>query len=268
MINKKICFLGAGNMAEAIISGLLKSRLVAPGNITACDIRKERLSFLKKKYKITVESENIKAVSKSDVIFVSVKPKDVASLLCEISPGLSKNKVVVSIAAGITIRSIEKELRGIPVIRTMPNTPLMVGFGAIGLSKGRWAQKKHLDLVSALFSVSGKVVKLPESKLNAVTALSGSGPAYVFYVCEAMEKAGALMGLPKDVSKVLTIQTILGSAKMLELSGVPAQELRRRVTSPGGTTEAAVKYFEANKFEDIFVRALRKAKDRAQELSK
>ena len=266
-MNKNITFVGAGNMAEALISGFLKSGLVSKSRVTAADVKGSRLSYLKKKYGIRTERSNRKAVEKANIIFLSVKPQQMQGVLLDISLSVRKPQLVISLAAGITTKFIEKYLRA-AVVRSMPNTPALVGEGAIAVSKGRWASAKDLATAKKLFLAVGTVVSLKEKDLNAVTAISGSGPAYVFYLAEAIEKAGVRLGLSKDVSAGLSKQTIYGAGKLLKQSDLNSSALRKMVTSPGGTTEAAIKHFEQQGFLNIVRGALSKAQNRAKQLNK
>lgn len=266
-MNKNITFIGAGNMAEALISGFLKSGLVSRSRITAADVRSARLAYLKKKHGIRVEKSNRDAVKNADIVFLAVKPQQMDDVLCDISLFVKKTQLVVSLAAGITTKFIERYIKA-PVIRSMPNTPALVGEGAIAVSKGSLATAKDLSTAKELFSAVGMVVALSEEHLNAVTALSGSGPAYVFYLAEAFEKAGEHLGLSKEISASLAKQTIFGAGKLLKQSKLNSSALRTMVTSPGGTTEAAIKHFEKHEFLNIVRGALRKARQRASELNK
>jgi len=174
--NTKIAFLGAGNMAEAIISGLVNSGLVEPRNISASDVRVERVKYLQKKYRIKAEKDNISAIKNSKIIFLCVKPQAMEELLCGTGLKFNTNQFIISIAAGITTAYIERFLiKGVPVVRAMPNTPLMAGAGAAGVCAGKYAKKTHVATAVKLFSASGTAVVVPEKKINAVTALSGSG---------------------------------------------------------------------------------------------
>lgn len=268
-INKKIAFIGAGNMGEALLAGLLTCKTVPLKNIIAADVRKERLAYLKKKYRVATTDKAAEAIGRADVVFLSIKPQYMEQLLQEAGGGIRKTQLVISIAAGITTRFIERFLpKGTPVIRSMPNTPALLGAGAIAVAKGKYAGRKDIELAMQLFSGSGMVLELPESKINAVTAVSGSGPAYVFYLCEAMTRGGVLAGLPKETADKLARATVLGAGKMLAAMATPAQELRRNVTSPGGTTEAAIAYLESNDFIEIMAQAIDRARKRAGELAK
>lgn len=267
MLNKRIVFLGAGNMAEALIRGLVNSELVKRGNIVATDIRVERLNYIKKKFGTKVSSDNKKAILQGEIIILAVKPQQIKELLGEIGDSVKKEQLVISIAAGIPIRFIEKLFdERVPVIRVMPNTPALVGEGASAITPGRYANKKHLELAKKIFSAVGYTVQLPEKLMNAVTALSGSGPAYIFYLAEILNEAAKKMNLPERIAQELVNQTILGAAKMLKVTGEFPQSLREKVTSPGGTTEAAIKYLQAKRFKQILVQAVLRACNRSREL--
>ena len=265
-MNKNITFIGAGNMAEALISGFLRSGIVLKNRLTAADVRSGRLNFLKKKYGIRTEANNVVAVKGSDIIFLAVKPQQMETVLSGISSSVRRTQLVISLAAGIKTTFIEKFLNA-AVVRSMPNTPALAGEGAIAISKGRWASGKDMMTAEKLFSTVGIVVKVKEELLNAVTALSGSGPAYIFYMAEAFEKAGMDMGLSEEVSRELSSQTIYGAGKLLKQGNLKASELRRLVTSPGGTTAAAISHFEKHEFLKIVKNALKEAKKRAGEIS-
>jgi pyrroline-5-carboxylate reductase len=266
---EKIAFIGSGNMAEALVCGLLNSGLIGPACITSTDPRDERRRYMEKKYKIRTTTDNCAAVRNADVILIAVKPQQIETLLTEIGPVVRSTQLVISIAAGITTGFIEKFFQpGTPVVRVMPNTPALVGEGAIAVAAGSNAAPRHIALSKKLLSTAGIVVELPENAINAVTALSGSGPAYVFFLAEAMEKAGVEMGLPAETAALLTRQTIFGAGKMLVSCLTPATELRCTVTSPGGTTAAAIEHMEKKRFTEIVCQALARAKDRARELAK
>jgi len=268
-IKKRIAFLGAGNMAEALISGLTGSRLVPAKSILASDISRERLAYIKKKYRVAPATDNAAAVQKSDIIFLAIKPQQMESVLTGLAGAVKPEQLYISIAAGITTTFIEKYLpSGTAVVRAMPNTPALVGAGAIGLCGGKWARKNDIKTALALFSSVGMALELPEKLLNAVTAVSGSGPAYVFYLAEAMAQAGEELGLPKEVAEKLARQTVFGAGTMLAKLPETAAELRRRVTSPNGTTEAALKYLEKKNFLPVVGQAIKQAHKRADELTR
>ncbi|MFH1367729.1 MAG: pyrroline-5-carboxylate reductase [Elusimicrobiota bacterium] len=269
-INKNIAFLGSGKMAEALISGFIKSRLAPASAITAVDIDLKRLSFLKRKYRIKTSTDKLSALKKANIIFLAVKPRQMEGLLCEAGLRIRKNQLVISIAAGITTKWIERFLiKGVPVVRTMPNTPAAFGCGATGIAKGRWAKAAHLSTAKKLFDQTGITAALPESKIDAVTAVSGSGPAYVFLLAELLEQAAKDLGLAGNTARDFSRQTVIGAGEMLKrCPETPAARLRKNVTSPGGTTEAAIKTLARNKFAEIFKKAVKRAKERAKELSR
>jgi pyrroline-5-carboxylate reductase len=263
-----IAFLGACNMAEALISGIVGSGLVSPAQVLASDVRPERREYMKKKFRIRVYTDNTEAVRKSDIVFFAVKPQQMPVVLKEIGPCVTASKFMISIAAGITTRSIERSFKAkVPVIRAMPNTPALLSAGAIAVARGKYATPAHQKCAEQLFSTVGITVALPEKHINAVTALSGSGPAYVFYLTEAMIQAGKKLGLPKDVAVLLARQTVFGAGSMLARLPLAPEELRRNVTSPGGTTAAAIGVMESKEFLSIVEEAVRRACERARELS-
>jgi pyrroline-5-carboxylate reductase len=263
-----IVFIGGGNMGEALVAGLLASKQWKPAEITVTDKRPDALAQLKKKYKIQISDDNKKAVAKATVILLAVKPQQIRPVLEEIGPLLRTRQLVLSIAAGIPCALIEQFLSpNVPVIRVMPNTPALVRAGAAGIAPGKWAKPAQLKIAEQILSTVGKVVRVSEKDMDAVTAVSGSGPAYVFYIAEAMKDAALALGLTAETADVLVRQTILGAGQLLASSAEEPQELRRRVTSPGGTTEAALQVLEEGQLKSLFVKALRRAAERSQELS-
>lgn len=266
---KNIGFIGAGNMAEAFIKGILKSGVRTPGQITAADIRDDRLQYLQSQYGIHTTADNGKLVSESDITFLSVKPQIMPEVAAGISGKFRKKSVVVTIAAGITSGYLAEKLGDVPIIRTMPNTPAMVGEGVTGIYN-RSADTAVLTDVRELLDAVGKTVVVEdESLLDVVTAVSGSGPAYFFLLMEEMTAAAKTLGLSDETAVTLVCQTALGAAKLASLSlkdETPA-DLRRKVTSPGGTTEAAISHFQKNNFGEIVREAIRRARDRGKELS-
>lgn len=259
--NRTIAFIGAGNMAEALIRGLLAAKAVEPRQIIAHDIRPNRLDELQKAFGIRTGTD-----ASADIIILAIKPQQMASALSSLIP--HPPSLLISIAAGVSTSRIESELGGQPrVVRAMPNTPALVGAGAAALSKGRFATDDDLATAEAILGAVGITVRVAEHDLDAVTALSGSGPAYVFLVAEAMIKAGVAAGLTEEIAKTLTIQTLVGAAKLLAESGESPEALRRKVTSPGGTTEAALKVMGERKLVETFVEAIQAATRRGRELS-
>ena len=267
-LNKTIAFLGAGNMAEALISGIIKSKLFHKQRVIATDLRMDRCIHISRTYGIVTMEHNRDAVKKADVIVLAVKPQHFETLLNEIAPSVKKSTLIISIAAGITIGYIEKRLKGNPVIRTMPNTPVQVGAGVIAMAPGSKATKAHLALAEQMFAPIARVAVLPETHINAVTAISGSGPAYLFRIAEILEMAAVQMGLPKNIAALLARGTVYGAGKMLNDLTAPADQLRQNVTSPGGTTEAALNYMDDHKLSEMITEAVICARKRAQELSR
>lgn len=277
MLTKKtIGFIGGGNLAEALIKGLLSSKAVGAGQILVSDRLSDRLVHIAEVYEVKVLNKNYETALTSDIIFITVKPKDVGSALKEIAPELTREKLLISVAAGITTEFIQAVLMGsgakdfAPVIRAMPNTPAIVQEGITALFAGEGVGDKDIRLAEAVFKSVGKVVVLDdEGLMDAVTGLSGSGPAYFFLIMDALVQAGVKAGLKQQDARLLVLQTALGSAKLaLESEEKGLSELRRMVTSPGGTTEAGIRKLEDAGIRDIIMSAVQAAIDRARELSK
>jgi len=270
MIRERVGFIGCGNMASALIGGLLKSKTLNSRDIYAFDIRKERLKKMENEHGINALRDNTDVVRKSDIIVLAVKPQNIKEVLEEIKSSLSKDKRLFSIAAGISTRFIEETItEQIPVVRVMPNTGALVGLAASGICKGRYTDEDGLKLAREIFGAVGVVITVDDEDLiDVVTAISGSGPAYVFYLVEAFIQAGLSLGLSREVSNLLANQTIVGAGHLLSESGSSPEGLRRAVTSPGGTTEAAIALFEKKEFKNIVVEAIKAAYTRARELSK
>ena len=267
-MTKTIVFVGGGNMGEALISGLLRSGHWKPSQIIACDIRPDQLAQLQLRYKVRASTDNRWAVREAGIILLAVKPQHMKHVLQEVGPIIRKEQLVLSIAAGITTAFIGKFLaKGVPVIRVMPNTPALVGQGVAGIARGRFAAETHERQATAIMETVGQALTVTEKYLDAVTAVSGSGPAYVFYIAEAMKEAGIKLGLAPHIADTLVRQTIKGAGALLAQSHEEAHTLRERVTSPGGTTEAALKVMEAAKVRATFLKALKRAKERSSELS-
>ncbi len=263
-----IAIIGSGNMGEALIRGLLAASAVSPSQLVATDIHPERLDVVSSIYGVRTTSDNLAAVADADVIVLAVKPQQMSPVLEGLRPGVTSEKLIVSIAAGVTTSRIEREL-GMParVVRVMPNTPAQIGAGASALSRGHCATREDVDTAEAILKATGMTVRTEEHSLDAVTALSGSGPAYVFLVAEAMIQSGIEIGLGHDLSRKLAVQTVLGAAKLLAESGETPEVLRRRVTSPGGTTEAALRVMKEGRLVEVFVDAVKAAARRSAELS-
>lgn len=265
-MTQRIAILGAGVMGETLLSAILRSGQPA-ADLVISEKREERAAELREAYGVAVTG-NAEAVADADVILLVVKPQDVSSLLDEIAGSVRHEATVVSLAAGITIAAIEAALPdGVAVIRAMPNTPALVGAGMFGISPGTSCSSDRVDAVVRLLESGGKVVVVDEAKQDAVTAVSGSGPAYVFYLAEAMIAGGIDAGLDEATARTLTAQTLVGAAKLLTESDDTAEELRRRVTSPNGTTHAAITTFDELGVKDGLVAGVTAAAARSAELS-
>ncbi|HEY1629377.1 MAG TPA: pyrroline-5-carboxylate reductase [Tepidisphaeraceae bacterium] len=263
-----LAIIGAGNMAEAIATGVIRGGVLEPKQIIAADVSPERREFFTTKLSIASVASPAAAASKADTILLSVKPQTMKDVLLEMKDALSDNALVISIAAGISTKFIEQNLspRQCRVIRTMPNTPMLVGEGMVAMAPGARATAADLQVARKFFAPAASVIDVSEEKLDAVTALSGSGPAYFFYLVEQMIRAGEQMGLTPQESRTLAMKTAAGAAKMLASSTDSPEELRRKVTSPNGTTHAAITHMQQNHFEKIIVDALNAAQRRSKEL--
>jgi pyrroline-5-carboxylate reductase len=261
-----LAILGAGVMGETVLSGLLRAGWHAD-QIVATDRRLERQRELTARYGIKM-LENTEAVAEAETVILVVKPQDMNDLLSEIAESIKPGTLVVSLAAGVDTSFIESRLpEGVAVVRVMPNTPAQVDEGMAAISPGSHSTQDHLDRVTEILSATGRVITVPERYQDAVTAISGTGPAYLFFVVEAMIEAGVHLGLPRDTATELVVQTMLGSAKLLRETGEHPTVLRERVTSPGGTTAAAVRQLEDHKVRAAFLRAMEAARDRSRELA-
>jgi pyrroline-5-carboxylate reductase len=266
-----IGIIGGGNMAEAIIKGIISSGMYKPKDIMVSDIRQERLDFIAKTYKVKTTSNNEELVNYAKVILICVKPQSVKQMLDEIESKIRDNSLIISIAAGITAAYLAKHLSRCRIIRAMPNTPAMVSEGATALFSAN-ADKAGVEYAAKLFSAVGRAVVVEtEDLMNVVTAISGSGPAYFFLLMEEMVKAGVKMGLPADIAADLVCQTAKGAGVLAQQTyarGESPAELRRKVTSPKGTTEAAITVFEKHNLGEILSAGFERARQRSMELSK
>jgi pyrroline-5-carboxylate reductase len=264
----KLAVLGCGKMGEALVGGLIGSGWRRPEEIVVTTRRDERLTELQDKHGVEGSLDNAAAVAGASVIVLAVKPQDMEVLLSDISDHVTTEQTVLSVSAAIPTSFIESRLsQDVPVVRAMPNTPSVVHEGMAGLSSGKFADDKHLAIASEVLAHVGRVVTVPESYLDAVTAISGSGPAYFALLAEAMIEAGILLGLSREISTDLVVQTMLGSAKMLRDEHMHPVELREMVTSPGGTTIRAIKVLEQSGVRAAFLNAIQAAMERSQELA-
>jgi len=261
-----VAVLGAGVMGETLLSGLLRSGRRAEDLLVA-ERRADRAAELAERYGVEVRG-NIEAAAKADTLVLVVKPQDMSALLDEIAAHVRPGALVVSLAAGITTAFIEQRLaEGTPVVRVMPNTPALVDEGMAAISPGAHCDEAHLAEAETLLRSVGRVLRVPEKQQDAVTAVSGSGPAYIFFVVEAMIEAGVHLGLPRTTANELVVQTVVGAAKMLRETGEHPTVLRENVTSPAGTTAAAVRELEDHKVRAAFLIALEAARDRSRALA-
>jgi len=268
MANKKIGFIGTGKMGEALIKGIIHAGLVPSGHIYASDMDHEKLQILEKDLKINICSGNCDAVVNSDVVIIAVKPQIVPAVLNEIKKSI-KNQLIISIAAGVTIDTFEKNLpAGTKVVRVMPNIAATVEEAASAISPGSVASKEDTTIVSSIFNAIGKTVQLQENLMDAVTGLSGSGPAYVFMIIEALADGGVHEGLDRKTAKLLAAQTVLGAAKMVLDGASHTGELKDMVTSPGGTTIRGLRVMEEQGVRIAMMNAVIAACERSKELGK
>jgi pyrroline-5-carboxylate reductase len=261
--------LGAGNMAEAIARGVIGAQLLQPGQIIAADVSAERRDLFQNSLKIQAIDNNAEVVRQSRVILLSVKPQQMAEVLESVRPVLSEQTLIISIAAGISTGFIERNLgskKKWRVIRTMPNTPMLVNEGMVAMAPGAHAGAADLTRAREIFASAADVIEVSENQIDAVTAVSGSGPAYFFFLVEQMIAAGVEMGLSPENARILAVKTALGAAKMLISSSDAPQELRRKVTSPNGTTHAAITHMESNNWTNITREAIHAAGRRSKEL--
>ncbi|MFN8190272.1 MAG: pyrroline-5-carboxylate reductase [Nocardioidaceae bacterium] len=263
---RQTAIIGAGVMGETLLSGLVRAgRRV--DQLMVGEKRAERAQELVERYGVAVVS-NKEAARKADTVALVVKPQDMADVLEEIAPELRPGQLVVSLAAGITTAFIESRVpEGVAVVRVMPNTPALVDEGMAAISPGSHCDESHLEEAEGLMGSTGRVIRIPERQQDAVTAISGSGPAYLFFVVESMIEAGVHLGLPRATATELVVQTVVGSAKMLRETGTHPVVLREQVTSPGGTTASALRELEIHKVRAAFLAAMEAARNRSRELA-
>lgn len=263
----KLAIVGGGKMGEALVGGLIHAGWSA-GDLSVCEQHADRCKELANLYGVTATPEVADAVAGASVVLLAVKPQDFDTVLEQLSPAIGAGTLVLSIAAGITTRFIESRLPGgIPVVRAMPNTPALLQEGVTAIAKGAHASDDDMASADEVLSAVGRVVHLPEKHLDAVTGVSGTGPAYVFFLAESLVEAAVGVGLPRDVATELSIQTILGAARMLRETGKHPIVLREEVTSPNGTTVAAMRVLEREGVRSAFLDAVRAATERSHQLA-
>jgi pyrroline-5-carboxylate reductase len=263
--------IGAGNMAEAIVRGLLRAGSLAANSIIVSDVSPQRRQVFESQLHVMAVDDNAKVGAESRLLLLSVKPQQMAAALGGLSGVVSENTVIVSIAAAISTRFIENGLgggRSWHVIRAMPNTPMLLGVGIAAICAGSHATAEDMRRARAIFESAAEVIETTEDKMDAVTAVSGSGPAYFFYLAEQMVKAAVEMGIPPDQAHRLAARTAQGAGKMLAESVEPPSELRRKVTSPGGTTQAAIEHLDKSAWPASTVGAIKAAAERSRQLGK
>ena len=262
---ERLAILGTGKIGESLLAGLRSSGW---DDVVVTGRREERVAELRERYGVEATLSNTEAVAGAAIVVIAVKPQDFTALLGEIGPAVSPEQTVLSVAAAIPTAQIEEHLaEGVPVVRAMPNAPSTVHEGMAGLAAGAHAGDEHLQLAEDVLTHLGRVVRLPESAMDAVTAVSGSGPAYFALLAEAMIEAGILLGLSREVSTQLVVQTMLGTAKLLRDEKMHPVDLREAVTSPGGTTIRAIRVLEQEGVRAAFLNAIQAAMERSQELA-
>jgi pyrroline-5-carboxylate reductase len=267
-MNRKLAILGGGRIGEALLSGLLSSGWREASEIVITNRGAERVAELHERYGVEATADNAAAIAGAGIVVVAVKPQDIDALLAQIGAHLTTEQTVVSVAAAIPTAYIEERIAdGVPVVRAMPNAPATVHEGMAGICAGSHAGDDQLALAEELLSHLGRVVRVPETWMDAITAVSGSGPAYFALLAEAMIEAGILLGLSREISTTLVVQTMFGTAKQLRDQGMHPVELRESVTSPGGTTIAAIRELEQAGVRAAFLNAIQAAMDRARELA-
>lgn len=262
----KIGFVGGGNMAEALLKGVL-SGACRPEQVTIFELASERAAYLAESYGVGIAESNRQVVERSDLVVLAVKPQIIQAILPEIARAWTADKLLVSILAGTTTVGLENSFSsGISVVRAMPNTPAMIGAAATAICPGTLASDSDLALARQLFVTIGDVVEITEAQMDAVTGLSGSGPAYVYSVIEALAAGGVAEGLPEDVALKLAAQTVVGAAQMVQQSGETPAVLRERVCSPGGTTLAGLQAMNERGLQEVLIAGVKAATARSREL--
>ena len=265
--DRRIGIIGIGKMGEALISGLIRSKFADPSKIGVSDISVERKEYISKKYQVTCYSEIDELVNTSDIVVIAVKPRDMKKVLDDIKAQLNSKHLLISIAAGISTSFIIRHLQtDVSLIRAMPNSPCMIGEGMTVLAPLPGTSIENVQYAMEIFRSVGKVLLLDEEHLNAVTGLSGSGPAYVYLFIEALTAGGVKVGLPEDVALILSTQTLYGSSKMLLETGELPEKLKSMVATPGGTTVKGLIELEIGNVQASIIRAVEKATQRARQL--
>lgn len=262
----KLGIIGGGVMAEALLSRLIAQSVYAPQEIIVSDPLPQRREYLSAKYQVQVTADNQAVAAASQVLLLAIKPQVFDAVVAELSAGDAKDQLVLSILAGVPLRKLEAAFPQQPVIRAMPNTPATVGAGITAIAPGKLVTPSHWQQGQQILQAVGDVVEVPESMMDAVTGLSGSGPGYVAIAIEALTDGGVAAGLPRAIAAQLALNTVLGTAQLLKETGMHPAELKDRVTSPGGTTIAGIAQLESAGFRSALIAAVRQATQRSQEL--
>ncbi len=255
-------------MAEALLAGIIRSNIIEAGKVMISEPRQERRNLLRLHYGAMITGDNREVTQKAGTVIIAVKPQDIKDVLDNIRGTISDRQLVVSIAAGVTIEFLEKHLQATPVIRAMPNTPTLLEVGATVISPGKGADNEMLAWIRTIFESVGLCLILPEEHMDAVTGLSGSGPAYIFTAAKALTEGGLRMGLPEKEAIQLALQTVYGAARMLSETNKSSEELIDMVASPGGTTIAGLKALDEGGFSETLIKAVEAATRRSAELGK
>ncbi len=267
MSEKKVAFLGLGKMGGILLQALLKKNLLSPKNTVATVRHPERAQSLSQELGISVTTDNRQAAQQSDLVLLCVKPQTVREVTQEIAAEMTSKKLLISIAASVPTHYIEKILASeVPVVRAMPNTPCVIGCGMTGLCKGKFADESHLDIAKTLFDSVGRTVTVEEKRMDAVTGLSASGPAFIYIILESLAEGGVKVGLPRDVATLLAAQTAQGAARMILETGQHPALLKDAVTTPAGCTVDGIMELEEGKLRVTLIKAVVKATERAKEL--
>ena len=267
MSKKKVAFLGLGKMGGILLQALLKQNLLSPKNTVATVRHPERAQELSQELGISVTTDNRQAAQQSDLVLLCVKPQTVREVTEEIAGEMTSKKLLISIAASVPTHYIEEILASeVPVVRAMPNTPCVIGCGMTGLCKGKFADESHLDTAQTLFDSVGRTVTVDEKRMDAVTGLSASGPAFIYIILESLAEGGVKVGLPRDVATLLAAQTVQGAARMILETGQHPALLKDAVTTPAGCTVDGIMELEEGKLRVTLIKAVVKATERAKEL--
>lgn len=267
MIGSKIAFLGGGNMAAAIIQGLVTAQKASPEHITVADIAPDRRAWLAESLNVATTADNAAAVRGAEIVVLAVKPQQASDVLGARQADMTPNHLLISICAGLPTGRLEQWVPA-RVVRVMPNLPALIQRGVAAICGGARATEADLAVTEQLFAATGTVVRVPEDQMNAVTALSGSGPGYVFAFIEALEAAGIAQGLEPATARLMAVETVRGAAELAAQTGEAPADLRRKVCSPGGTTLAGLAAMQANGLDEAIVAGMRAARDRAAELAR